>query len=103
MDNEIVSHLAKLARIDMSKESAEERQRFNQSLSNIFKHMESLNAVNTDSIEPMYHAMDLNQRLAPDVVSEVNERELFQSIAPSDAAGKSVVIAGLYLVPKVID
>jgi aspartyl-tRNA(Asn)/glutamyl-tRNA(Gln) amidotransferase subunit C len=36
------------------------------------------------------------QRLRADEVSEANQRELFQSIAPSTEAG-------LYLVPKVIE
>ena len=36
------------------------------------------------------------QRLRPDIVTEIDQRELFQSIAPQ-------VEAGLYLVPKVIE
>jgi aspartyl-tRNA(Asn)/glutamyl-tRNA(Gln) amidotransferase subunit C len=44
----------------------------------------------------MAHAQDVVARLRPDVVTEADQHELFQSIAPA-------VDAGLYLVPKVID
>jgi aspartyl-tRNA(Asn)/glutamyl-tRNA(Gln) amidotransferase subunit C len=44
----------------------------------------------------MAHPMDQAQRLRTDVVTEHNNREKFQTIAPQ-------VEAGLYLVPKVIE
>ena len=40
--------------------------------------------------------LDQMQRLRADVVTETDQRQLFQSIAPQTEAG-------LYLVPKVID
>jgi aspartyl-tRNA(Asn)/glutamyl-tRNA(Gln) amidotransferase subunit C len=55
-----------------------------------------MQAVDTGGIEPMAHAQELGQRLREDVVSEGNQRELFQSIAPQ-------VERGLYLVPQVIE
>jgi aspartyl-tRNA(Asn)/glutamyl-tRNA(Gln) amidotransferase subunit C len=44
----------------------------------------------------MSHSQDLTQRLREDVVTETDQRELFQSVAPA-------VEDGLYLVPKVIE
>jgi aspartyl-tRNA(Asn)/glutamyl-tRNA(Gln) amidotransferase subunit C len=44
----------------------------------------------------MSHSQDLSQRLREDVVTEANQREAFQAIAPQ-------VEAGLFLVPKVIE
>jgi aspartyl-tRNA(Asn)/glutamyl-tRNA(Gln) amidotransferase subunit C len=44
----------------------------------------------------MAHPLDQTQRLRADVVTETDQRQLFQSIAPQTEAG-------LYLVPKVID
>jgi aspartyl-tRNA(Asn)/glutamyl-tRNA(Gln) amidotransferase subunit C len=44
----------------------------------------------------MSHAQDVTQRLREDKVTEDNQRELFQSIAPQ-------VEGGLYLVPQVIE
>ncbi len=52
--------------------------------------------MSTAGIEPMSHAQDVVVRLREDVVSEGDQHELFQSIAPQ-------VEAGLYLVPKVIE
>jgi aspartyl-tRNA(Asn)/glutamyl-tRNA(Gln) amidotransferase subunit C len=44
----------------------------------------------------MSHAQELSQRLREDVVSETNQREAFQAIAPQ-------VESGLYLVPQVLE
>ena len=58
--------------------------------------IEQMQAVNTSAITPMSHAQDVTQRLRDDVVTEPDQRSLFQTIAPQ-------VEAGLYLVPKVIE
>jgi aspartyl-tRNA(Asn)/glutamyl-tRNA(Gln) amidotransferase subunit C len=55
-----------------------------------------MQAVDTSAVSPMSHAQDVTQRLREDAVTETDQRELFQSIAPQ-------VEAGLYLVPKVIE
>jgi len=52
--------------------------------------------VDTKGIEPMSHAQDVAQRLREDKVTETNQREAFQAIAPQ-------VEGGLYLVPQVIE
>jgi aspartyl-tRNA(Asn)/glutamyl-tRNA(Gln) amidotransferase subunit C len=44
----------------------------------------------------MAHPLDQMQRLRPDAVTESDQRDAFQAIAPQTEAG-------LYLVPKVID
>lgn len=65
-------------------------------LSSILELVAQMNAVDTTGVEPLAHPLEMAQRLRPDVVSESNQRERFQAIAPS-------VEAGLYLVPKVIE
>ena len=65
-------------------------------LSGIFALIEQMQAVDTTGIEPMSHAQDVVLRLREDAVTEFDQRELFQSIAPKKEAG-------LYLVPKVIE
>ena len=65
-------------------------------LSGIFGLIEQMQAVDTSAIEPMSHAQDVVQRLRDDTITESDQRELFQSIAPKTEAG-------LYLVPKVIE
>ncbi len=61
-----------------------------------------MQAVDTSGISPMSHAQDVSQRLREDAVTESDQRELFQSIAPQ-YKGSQQVEAGLYLVPQVIE
>lgn len=65
-------------------------------LSGILDFVEQMSVVDTSSVTPMAHPLDQTQRLREDVVSEADQRELFQAHAP-------LVEAGLYLVPKVIE
>lgn len=65
-------------------------------LSGIFELIAEMQAVDTKGIAPMSHAQDVSQRLREDVVTETNERDAFQEIAPQ-------VEDGLYLVPQVIE
>ena len=88
-----VKKVARLARLAVSEQ---EVQTAHAQLSNIFGLIEEMQAVDTVGIEPMSHAQDVTQRLREDRVTEGNQRELFQSIAPQ-------VEAGLYLVPQVIE
>lgn len=93
LDLSDVKRIAHLARIEIDDAGAETAL---QQLSGILGLIEEMQAVNTDGIEPMSHSQDVTQRLREDVVSETNQRKLFQSIAPA-------VENGLYLVPKVIE
>jgi aspartyl-tRNA(Asn)/glutamyl-tRNA(Gln) amidotransferase subunit C len=88
-----VERIARLARLQLSGTDA---QATVMQLNGILDFVEQLQAVDTSGIEPMTHAVDVVQRLRPDVVSEVNHRTLYQSVAPETEAG-------LYLVPKVIE
>lgn len=88
-----VKRIAMLARIEVT--DSESEQILGQ-LGGIFKLIEQMQSVDTAGIEPMAHAQDLVARLRPDTVTETDEHELFQSIAPE-------VEADLYLVPKVIE
>jgi aspartyl-tRNA(Asn)/glutamyl-tRNA(Gln) amidotransferase subunit C len=88
-----VKKVARLARLAVNEQ---EVQTAHAQLSNIFDLIAEMQAVDTSGIAPMSHAQDLTQRLREDKVTESNQRELFQSIAPQ-------VEAGLYLVPQVIE
>lgn len=90
---EDVIRIAHLARIEVTQEEA---QTTLAKLSGILGLIEQMQAVDTSGIEPMSHSQDVTQRLRDDAVTETNQRELFQSIAPA-------VENGLYLVPKVIE
>ncbi|HXC37855.1 MAG TPA: Asp-tRNA(Asn)/Glu-tRNA(Gln) amidotransferase subunit GatC [Burkholderiales bacterium] len=88
-----VKRIAHLARIEVSEAEAQATQG---QLNDIFGVIGQMQTVNTDGIEPMSHAQDLGLRLREDVVTEKDQHELFQSVAPQ-------VEGGLYLVPKVIE
>jgi aspartyl-tRNA(Asn)/glutamyl-tRNA(Gln) amidotransferase subunit C len=85
-----IAHLARLAIAE------DDIPVYTRNLSNILDLVAQMNAVDTSDVEPMAHPLDMAQRLREDVVTETNQREKFQAIAPS-------VEAGLYLVPKVIE
>ena len=88
-----VKRVAMLARIEVT--DAESEQILGQ-LDGVFSLIEKMQSADTAGVEPMAHAQDVVARLRPDVVSETDQHELFQSIAPA-------VEADLYLVPKVIE
>jgi len=88
-----VKSIAHLARLDIEEKNIE---RYANSLSSILDLVEQMNEVDTTSVQPMAHPMDVAQRLRADEVLEVNQREAFQKIAPRTEDG-------LYLVPKVIE
>ncbi|MEZ5538256.1 MAG: Asp-tRNA(Asn)/Glu-tRNA(Gln) amidotransferase subunit GatC [Thiolinea sp.] len=85
-----VSHLAQLAILD------ENVPVYAQKLSGILDMVDQLNAVDTSGVEPLANPLDSVQRLREDVVTETNQRDKYQAIAPE-------VEQGLYLVPKVIE
>ena len=55
-----------------------------------------MEAVDTEGVKPMAHPQDITQRLRDDEVTETDQRDKFQKIAP-------LTESGLYLVPKVLD
>ncbi len=89
-DVEKIAHLARLA------VSEDELDSVAAGLSDILQMVEQMSAVDTEGVTPMAHPLHMVQPLRPDRVSEENQRELFQSIAPQTEDG-------LYLVPKVIE
>ena len=89
-DIEKVAVLARI-RVDDEQVSALEKD-----LGNILDLVDQLGAADTDAVEPMAHPLDAVQRLRADEVTETNQREAFQAIAPATENG-------LYLVPRVIE
>ena len=88
-----VKRAARLARIAVNEAEADE---VLEQLVRIFGMIEDMRAVDVAAVEPMAHAQNLALRLRDDVITEPDQRELFQSVAPR-------VENGLYLVPKVIE
>jgi len=85
-----IAHLARLGIDDQQIGS------YANDLSNILDLMTQMGDTDTQDVQPMAHPLDQMQRLRDDVVTEANQRDHFQTIAPQTENG-------LYLVPKVID
>ncbi len=93
-DVETIAHLARL------RLSPAEQQEALNSITNILKVIDQMQALDTTGVEPLTHANDAAaQRLREDVVTEPNQRDILLALAPE--GGRSAD-KGLYLVPKVI-
>jgi aspartyl-tRNA(Asn)/glutamyl-tRNA(Gln) amidotransferase subunit C len=88
-----IRKVASLARLAMSEAEIGAAQA---QMNGIFGLIAEMQAVDTSGVDPMPHAQDITQRLREDKVTETNQREAFQAIAPQ-------VEQGLYLVPQVIE
>ena len=93
LDASQVEKIAHLARLGIDAEDIPEYAR---NLSDILAFVEQLETVDTTSVVPLAHPLDAVQRLRADEVTESDQREAFQAVAPQTEAG-------LYLVPKVIE
>lgn len=93
LDAEAVRNIAHLARLGVREADIADYAR---NLSRILDLVEQMNRVDTAGVEPMAHPQDAVQRLREDRVSETDQRERFQAIAP-------LTEEGLYLVPRVIE
>jgi aspartyl-tRNA(Asn)/glutamyl-tRNA(Gln) amidotransferase subunit C len=89
-DVEKIAHLARLGLNDA------DILRNTDALNNILGLVDQMQAVDTSGIEPLAHPLEASQRLRADIVTERNQRDTYQAIAPA-------VQNGLYLVPKVIE
>jgi len=85
-----IAHLARL-RLD-----EQELAGYADTLSRILGLIEQMNEVDTTGVNPMAHPLDMELRLRADAVTETDQRDKFQEIAPATEAG-------LYLVPRVIE
>ena len=88
-----IEKIAWLARLAIAEEDIPH---YASELSNILALVEQMNAVDTKGILPLAHPLEITTRLRKDQITEQDQREQFQSIAPE-------VENGHYLVPKVIE
>ncbi len=90
---EDVKAIAHLARIAIEEEKIPE---YVKNLANVLHLAEQMDQVDTSEIEPMAHPLNAVQYLRDDQITETDQHEKYQRIAPA-------VEDGLYLVPKVIE
>ena len=90
---DVVKNVAELAQLELN---PEEIKRLLTGMQKILDLAEQMQSIDTEGVDPVSNPLDATQRLRRDKVTEKNERDLYQSMAPETQDG-------LYLVPKVIE
>jgi aspartyl-tRNA(Asn)/glutamyl-tRNA(Gln) amidotransferase subunit C len=93
LDKQTIFKIARLARIYVDDVDVD---RYAAELSSILEFVEQMDKVDTDNVAPLSHPQDRVLRLREDKVTEEDQRDIFQAVAPATENG-------LYLVPKVIE
>lgn len=93
IDSSKVESVAILARLEVKEHELPE---YVNSLSSILDLVDTMQAVDTDNVEPLANPLDAAARLRADEVTETNQRDALQANAPKAEHG-------LFLVPKVIE
>jgi aspartyl-tRNA(Asn)/glutamyl-tRNA(Gln) amidotransferase subunit C len=88
-----VKRVAKLARLGLTE--AETTETLTQ-LNSILELVDQMQQIDTHGVAPLAHPLELKQTLRADAVTETDQRQKFQAIAPQ-------ADAGLYLVPRVVE
>ncbi|MBR2069510.1 MAG: Asp-tRNA(Asn)/Glu-tRNA(Gln) amidotransferase subunit GatC [Candidatus Gastranaerophilales bacterium] len=74
-----VEHVAKLARLELSED---EKEMFTHQLGDVLNHVERMNEVDTQGVEPMNHPIDFSNVMREDVKIYENTREELMQNAP---------------------
>ncbi len=93
VSSDTIRDIAYLARLRVEDSELEDLTRRFSAILDLFG---ELQATDTDGVEPMAHPLDATQTLRDDVVTEGDQREALQSVAPQTEDG-------LYLVPRVVE
>ncbi|MGB1403502.1 MAG: Asp-tRNA(Asn)/Glu-tRNA(Gln) amidotransferase subunit GatC [Porticoccaceae bacterium] len=93
IERQEIEKLATLARIAIDDSTISE---VSERLSSVLSLVDQLQAADTNGVPAMSHPMQAIQRLRKDEVTELNQREALQTVAPDTENG-------LFLVPKVIE
>lgn len=93
MDQQKVLHIAKLSRLTLSDE---ECALYGGQLSSIFKYIEKLNELDTKSVEPTSHVLD--------IANVARKDDVAQSLSVQEALANAPDPSGnFYRVPKIIE
>ena len=93
LKSEDVRNIAHLARLHIDEDTLDQ---YVNDLSSILTLVDQMNQVDSSGVVPLANPLDATQRLRADEVTEIDQRDKFQRIAPD-------VEGGLYRVPKVIE
>ncbi len=93
IDRSDVERIAHLARLELNEQDIPA---YTENLSSILNLIDEMQQIDTNGVDPLAHPLDAVQRLRADEVTELNQRDKLQTVAPA-------VEEGLFLVPKVIE
>jgi len=93
LKTEDVRNIAHLARLHIDETDIDQ---YVTDLSSILDLVDEMNRVDSNGVAPLANPLDSTQRLRDDEVTEADQRDKFQRIAPD-------VDQGFYRVPKVIE
>lgn len=93
IDRQTVDRVAALARLELTPDEVE---LFRRDLNAIVDYVAQLSEADTDSVEPLAHAMDLTDVLRADVAAASLTRDAALSNAPDG-------VAGGFRVPRVVE
>ena len=93
LDKTEIEKIAHLARLHIDESDAEE---VATRITDILALIDEMQSVDTEAVDPLAHPLDLVQRLRADEITEENQRDRLQKLAPASEDG-------LYLVPKVLE
>jgi aspartyl-tRNA(Asn)/glutamyl-tRNA(Gln) amidotransferase subunit C len=93
IDRERILRVAELARLELTEE---EKTEFANQLSDIISYVEKINELDTESVEPTDHIVELTNVLREDEVRESIDRSELVKIAPRFEEGH-------FVVPRIIE
>lgn len=93
IDRATVDHVARLARLDLSEE---ERERMRGELSDILEHVETIQGMDLEDVEPTSHALPIKNIMRPDEV----KRSLTVDDALANAPERE---DGRFRVPRIVE
>jgi aspartyl-tRNA(Asn)/glutamyl-tRNA(Gln) amidotransferase subunit C len=93
IDRDTILRVAELARLDLTDD---EKAEFSNQLSDIISYVEKINELDTESVEPTDHIVELTNVLRDDRVDKSIDRSKLEKIAPRFEEG-------LFVVPRIIE
>lgn len=93
LDKTEIEKIAHLARLHIGESETEE---VTTRITDILALIDQMQSVDTEVVKALAHPLDLVQRLRADAITEDNQRDRLQKLAPASEDG-------LYLVPKVLE
>ncbi len=93
IDQKLINRVAELSRLELSQEEMEE---YSRQLSDIINYVEKIKEMDTDSVEPTDHIVELKNVVREDRVRESLPLKDIAEMAPSFADNH-------FIVPRIID